>query len=309
MPEYFGIDTSNYTTSVAIYNSETNTVEQFKKLLPVKKGELGIRQSDALFHHVKQMPEVILKLFEGKRDITSVGVSVRPRNCDGSYMPCFLAGESYADSISAISKCSVHKTSHQVGHILATLFSCNRFEYIKSPFVAFHVSGGTTDCLYVEPDDKDIIRISLISSSLDLKAGQAVDRVGLMLGLTFPCGKQLEELAIKSSKKFKIKPTMKDMNCCLSGLENKCRNMLDKKETKEDIARFCLEYISVTIEEMTKHTLSKYGELPLVYAGGVMSNLIIRQNIKRKFNCEFAEPEYSCDNATGVAIYAYLKEI
>ena len=308
MPEYFGIDTSNYTTSVAIYNSETNSVEQYKKLLPVKKGELGIRQSDALFHHVKQLPDVISQLFVNRHDILAVGVSVRPRNCDGSYMPCFLAGESYADSISAISKCSVYKTSHQVGHILAALYSCNKLEYIKKPFIAFHVSGGTTDCLYVEPDNNDIIKISMISSSLDLKAGQAVDRVGLMLGLTFPCGKQLEELAIKSDKKFKIKPTMKNMNCCLSGIENKCRDMLDQKESDEDIARFCLEYISTTIEEMTKRALLKYGELPLVYAGGVMSNSIIRQNIKSKFNCEFAEPEYSCDNATGVAVYAYLKE-
>ncbi len=132
--------------------------------------------------------------------------------------------------------------------------------------------------------------------------------ISFIVGLTFPCGKHLEELAIKSSKKFIIKPTIKDMNCCLSGLENKCRDMLDKKESNEDIARFCLEYISVSIEEMTKRALSKYGELPLVYAGGVMSNSIIRQNIKSKFNCEFAEPEYSCDNATGVAVYAYLKE-
>lgn len=308
MPKYFGIDTSNYTTSVAIYNSDINTVMQYKMLLLVKKGELGIRQSDALFNHVKQLPEVISNLFEEKHDINSVGVSVRPRNCDGSYMPCFLAGESFADSLGAINNIAVHKTSHQVGHILAALFSCNKFEFIDKPFIAFHVSGGTTDCLFVEPDDKEIIKISMISSSLDLKAGQAVDRVGLMLGLIFPCGKQLEEIALKSEKKYKIKPTMKDMNCCLSGLENMCRKMLDDNEMHEDIARFCLEYISATIEEMTKRALSKYGDLPLVYAGGVMSNSIIRDNIKSKFNCEFAEPEFSCDNATGVAIYAYLKE-
>lgn len=308
MPEYLGIDTSNYTTSVALYDSDTNKVRQFKKLLPVKQGELGIRQSDAVFHHVKQLPDVVSGLFDNRADIKAIGVSTRPRNFDGSYMPCFLVGESFSKSISSILKCNVHTTSHQVGHILAALYSCDKLNLVKEPFIAFHVSGGTTDCLLVEPDENEIIKISNISSSLDLKAGQAVDRVGVMLGLAFPCGKELEKLALKSDKEYKIKPSMKGLDCSLSGVENKCRNMFENGEAREDIASFCLEYISVTIEEMTKQAILKYCELPLIYAGGVMSNSIIRKNITRKFNAAFAEPEFSCDNATGVAIYAYLKE-
>lgn len=308
MPEYLGIDTSNYTTSVALYDSVTNKVKQFKKLLPVKQGELGIRQSDAVFHHVKQLPDVVSGLFDNRADIKAIGVSTRPRNCDGSYMPCFLVGESFSKSISSILKCKVNTTSHQVGHILAALYSCDKLYLVKEPFIAFHVSGGTTDCLLVEPDENEIIKISNISSSLDLKAGQAVDRVGVMLGLAFPCGKELEKLALKSKREYKIKPSMKGLDCSLSGVENKCRNMFEKEEAREDIARFCLEYISVTIEEMTKQAILNYGELPLIYAGGVMSNSIIKNNITSKFNASFAEPEFSCDNATGVAIYAYLKE-
>lgn len=308
MPEYLGIDTSNYTTSVALYDSVTNKVKQFKKLLPVKQGELGIRQSDAVFHHVKQLPDVVSGLFDNRADIKAIGVSTRPRNFDGSYMPCFLVGESFSKSISSILKCNVHTTSHQVGHILAALYSCDKLNLVKEPFIAFHVSGGTTDCLLVEPDENEIIKISNISSSLDLKAGQAVDRVGVMLGLAFPCGKELEKLALKSKREYKIKPSMKGLDCSLSGVENKCRNMFEKEEAREDIARFCLEYISVTIEEMTKQAILNYGELPLIYAGGVMSNSIIKNNITSKFNASFAEPEFSCDNATGVAIYAYLKE-
>lgn len=308
MPKYLGIDTSNYTTSVALYDSISNTVIQKKMLLPVKAGELGIRQSDAVFHHVKQLPLVISELFEEKTKVDAIGVSTRPRNADGSYMPCFLAGESFANSLGSINNIPVISTSHQVGHVLAALYSCEKLKFIKNTFIAFHVSGGTTDCVLVKPDDDEIIKIESISSSLDLKAGQAIDRVGVMLGLQFPCGKDLEKLALKSDKVFKIKPSMKDLNCSLSGIENKCKQMFLQNESEEDIALYCISYICETVDEMTKRALNELGNLPVVYAGGVMSNTIINRTLSEKYNAYFAKPEFSCDNATGVAIYAVLKE-
>ncbi len=303
-----GIDTSNYTTSTALYDTETGLITQSKRLLPVKKGELGLRQSDAVFHHTKQLSTMMTKLFEKTTEIPdAIGVSVRPRNVDGSYMPCFLCGEGLAESIAAVNKIPVYKTSHQVGHILAALYSSDKLELVNQPFIAFHVSGGTTDCLFVEPDKDEIIKITETGTSLDLKAGQAVDRVGLMLGLDFPCGIQLEKLAEKSNKKYKIKPTLKDGNCCLSGIENKCRKMFDDGESKEDIAMFCLQYINSSISSMTQYALDKFGNLPILFAGGVMSNKIIRRQIESKFNSYFAEPAFSCDNAAGTAVYAALK--
>ena len=306
---YLGIDTSNYTTSLALYNSEDDSVIQSKKLLPVKSGQLGLRQSDALFHHTKQLPELFEELFkESAERIKAVGVSVKPRNTEGSYMPCFLAGESVATAISSANGIPLYKTSHQVGHILAALYSADKLELIKSPFIAFHVSGGTTDCLYVEPDDNEIIKITEAGTSLDLKAGQAVDRVGLMMGLTFPCGKELERLALMSDKDYKIKPTLKDGNCCLSGIENKCRKMLDDGEEKCNVAKFCLDSIYSAVSAMTEYALSEYGNLPIIYAGGVMSNMIIQNKLGEKFNAFFAEPDYSCDNASGIALFAKIME-
>ena len=303
-----GIDTSNYTTSTALYNTETNQIIQSKKLLPVKKGELGLRQSDAVFHHTKQLPMMMTKLFEDTDEIPeAIGVSVRPRNIDGSYMPCFLCGEGLAEALSAVNNIPVYKTSHQVGHILAALYSSDKLELVNEPFIAFHVSGGTTDCLLVEPDSENVINITEVGTSLDLKAGQAVDRVGLMLGLAFPCGGQLEKLAEKSEKKYKIKPTLKDGNCCLSGVENKCGKMLADGEKHEDIAMFCLQYIYSSISGMTQCALDKFGNLPVLFAGGVMSNKIIRRQLENKFNSYFAEPAFSCDNAAGTAVYAALK--
>ncbi len=308
MPYYLGIDTSNYTTSVAVYNSESGEIVQSKKLLPVKEGELGLRQSDAVFHHVKQLPEILHNLTCSFQSIKSVGVSVKPRWYEGSYMPCFLVGEAVAESVAKFSNCALYKTSHQVGHILAALYSCNKLNFIKQPFLAFHVSGGTTDCLLVKPSESEVISCEEIATSLDLKAGQLIDRVGLMLGLKFPCGKQLEELASKSVAEFKIKSTVKDGCCCLSGVQNKCEKMFKSGEIAEDIALFTLKSIESAIFEMSKSAISKYGAMPIVYAGGVMSNKLIRTCLQNSFEAYFADPEFSCDNASGLAIFASVKD-
>lgn len=310
MPEFIGIDTSNYTTSAAVFVSEEKRIYHSKKLLPVKEGELGLRQSDAVFHHTKQLPEIIEKLFDRNnfRNIAAISASARPRNTEGSYMPCFLCGEGIARSFSAINNIPFFLTSHQIGHILAALYSADKLELINEPFIAFHVSGGTTDCLLCEPDRDDILKITELGTSLDLKAGQAVDRVGVMLGLKFPCGAELENLALKSDKKYNVKPVLKGNSCCLSGLENQCRTMLEKGISAENTALYCLEYIAQTIILMTETAVKKYGELPLVFAGGVMSDDIIRSKIISRYkNAYFAAPEFSCDNAAGIAIYGYLK--
>ena len=310
MPEFLGIDTSNYTTSAAVYVSEEKKLYQCKKLLPVKEGELGLRQSDAVFHHTKQLPDMIEQLFSenslGMPEV--VTASVRPRSIDGSYMPCFLCGEGFARSYAAVTGARLYSTSHQVGHILAALYSADRLELVKERFIAFHVSGGTTDCLLCEPDADNIMKITEVGTSLDLKAGQAVDRTGLMLGLQFPCGAELEKLAVNADKSFKVRPVLKDGSCCLSGVENKCASMLKNGEKPENIARYCLDFIAETIIAMTVHAADRFGELPLVFAGGVMSDVIIRDRIISRFpSASFAEPQYSCDNAAGVAIYGYLK--
>lgn len=304
-----GIDTSNYTTSAALYNTESGGISQSKLLLPVKKGELGLRQSDAVFHHTKQLPIVMKKLFDGQDSVPeAIGVSVRPRNVDGSYMPCFLCGEGFADSVSAMSGIPVYKTSHQIGHIFAALYSAGKLDFADREFIAFHVSGGTTDCLLVKPDKENILSVTEIGTSLDLKAGQAVDRTGVMLGLDFPCGKQLEALAEKSDKQYKIKPVIREGSCSLSGVENKCKKMLADGEATEDIAQYCLQYILAAISGMARYALEIRGNLPMVFAGGVMSNKFIRSQLEKEFDAYFAEPEFSCDNGAGTAIFAALKE-
>lgn len=305
MSAFLGIDTSNYTTSAALFDSEANTIIQSKKLLPVKAGELGLRQSDAVFAHVKQLGDMVQNVFaEYGGKITAIGVSTRPRDIDGSYMPCFLVGEMAANCLGAALKVPVLPFAHQQGHVAAALYSAGRLDLFRERFIAFHLSGGTTEALLVEPSAERIIRCTKIGGSMDLKAGQAVDRIGVMLGLSFPAGKYLEKLALKSDRKFKIKPVMKGTECCLSGIENKCRKMLENGEKPEDIALFCLKSVEAALCGMTDAMLSEYGKLPLVYAGGVMSNCIIRNTIENKYGGIFAKPEFSSDNAAGIAVLA-----
>ena len=301
---YLGFDTSNYTTSVAVYDGVE--IKQAKKVLCVKSGEKGLRQSDAVFQHTVNMPSLLNSL--ELNNISAVGVSTRPRNIEGSYMPCFLVGVNTANAVSKAAGVPMYETSHQVGHILASLYSVNRLDLINEQFIAFHLSGGTTEALLVKPDESEIISAEIIAQSLDLKAGQAVDRTGVMLGLDFPCGKQLDLLSRECEQNFKIKPSMKGLDCSLSGVENKARTMLESGASKQEIAKFTLTYISQTICEMLRRIKREYGELPVVFSGGVASNSLLRQYVNNEFNAYFAQSEFSLDNAAGCAVYAYLKE-
>lgn len=306
---YLGIDTSNYTSSCAVYDSAEDVFYSEKQLLPVSDGQLGLRQSDAVFHHVRNLPVLLSGLCEKYSDnIKGVGCSVSPRDAEDSYMPCFSVGCGFADVLSASFKSHKYSFSHQAGHIAAALWSAGRTDLVDKEFIAFHVSGGTTDVLHVKPDNDKIFSVDMCASSLDLKAGQAVDRVGVMLGLGFPAGAELDKLSLKSEKEYKIKPFMKDGSCSFSGVENKCSQMLRNGEKPEDIAKYCISYIYAAIKAMTESAVAQFGDLPLIYAGGVMSNTYIKKRITSEFSGHFAAPYYSSDNACGVAYLTYLKE-
>ncbi len=307
---FLGIDTSNYTTSVALY-SENGEVLQQKKLLPVKEGEIGLRQSDAVFHHTSQLHEIYADLIKkiNPAEIKAVGASVKPRPLEGSYMPCFNVGANTAKVISATLNIPFYEFSHQEGHIAAAIYSAKAERLFNERFIAFHVSGGTTEALLCEPYDFGF-KLDIVANTLDLNAGQAIDRTGVMLGLEFPCGKELEALALKYDGELKVKkPTLKGGNCCLSGIENICKSLYKNNSSKEYISAYCLKYIENTLCEMTDKLLDKYGSLPLIYAGGVMSNSIIKESFKTKYNAYFASPEYSADNAAGVAYLTYRKAV
>lgn len=307
MSKFLGIDTSNYTTSVCLYDDVTDTVVQKRKLLPVSKGELGLRQSDAVFHHTQQLPILIEEIFNecycDVADIKAIGASFTPRKMQGSYMPCFTVGSGVARILSATLNIPLYELSHQQGHIAAALYSTKQLDLLNKRFLAFHVSGGTTDALLVNDEmADDVLPVKLVGKTLDLNAGQLVDRVGLMLSCSFPCGKELEQLALRCDRVVKAKPTVKSTDCCLSGVENICKKAIDNGEDNTYVSALCLKYIEESLYKMTVNILEIYGDMPVVFAGGVMSNSIIRNNLTSKLSCTFCEPQYSTDNACGIAV-------
>ena len=307
MSKFLGIDTSNYTTSVCLYDNVTDTVVQKRKLLPVSKGELGLRQSDAVYHHTQQLPILIEELFNecdcDVADIKAIGASFTPRKMQGSYMPCFTVGSGVARILSATLHIPLYELSHQQGHIAAALYSTKQLDLLNKRFLAFHVSGGTTDALLVNDEmADDVLPVKLVGKTLDLNAGQLVDRVGLMLSCSFPCGKELEQLALRCDRVVKAKPTVKSTDCCLSGVENICKKAIDNGEDYTYVSALCLKYIEESLYKMTVNILEIYGDMPVVFAGGVMSNSIIRNNLTSKLSCTFCEPQYSTDNACGIAV-------
>ncbi len=309
MSFYIGLDTSNYTTSAAAFDAATGALWQVKQLLPVKAGALGLRQSDAVFHHVKQLPLLVEQLFSevGTVQAEAFGVSDRPMESDGSYMPCFLAGEGTARALAAAAGKPLYRFTHQQGHVMAALYGAEKLPLRYKPFLAFHVSGGTTEALLVKPHDETVISCTSVARSLDLKAGQLIDRVGGLLGLPFPAGPALDKLSQNSDAIRLPKPSMEDACCHLSGVENQCRRMLSDGAEPAAVARFCLLSIESAVVHMTERLLAQHGDLPVVYAGGVMSNTLLRAALKERFNGIFAPPAYSADNAAGIAVLTALR--
>lgn len=296
-----GIDTSNYTTSIAFFDGTGG--ENCSKLLPVKSGELGLRQSDAVFAHIKSLPELSGRLFSHvQEEIRAVGVSTRPRAVEGSYMPCFLVGLSHATLLSNALHVPLVEVSHQQGHVAASLWSAGHLELMDEPHLAWHLSGGTTELLLVEPEGK-LVKCTKIGGTTDISAGQLIDRTGQLLGLPFPSGKHLDALSREAAGKdfFRVKCT--DMTFSFSGMQNKVQQHFEANGDPAETAAYALRCVAYGVFHATQQALKAYPGLPVVFSGGVASNTLLRQ-VLEPLNPIFAQPQYSTDNAMGVAVLA-----
>ncbi len=304
-----GVDTSNYTTSLSLI-CDGLVLANVRRLLPVKSGEKGLRQSDAVFLHTKALPDLSKELFSRfdfeEGEIEAVGVSTKPRDEEGSYMPCFLAGVSFASAISYSHNIPLYEFSHQAGHIASAVYSCGKDEeyFTSKPFISFHISGGTTEALLTEFYESTY-SCKIIGGTKDASCGQMIDRSGVMMGLDFPCGKALDELSKGSKKTLDIKTNEKDGYFSMSGLQNKAEKYFSEGEAKEDIALFLFRSIARSIKKSTESLRKTYGNLPVLYAGGVMANSYIRKELSCLDKVFFASSDLSSDNAVGIGLLAY----
>ena len=301
-----GIDTSNYTTSIALFDGE-NIISK-RQLLPVKEGNRGLRQSDALFHHVKQLPMLFEQINFDDKKIDAVSVSVSPRNAEGSYMPVFLAGENFGRSIASVLNVPLYSFSHQEGHIMSGLYSADASNLLNKPFISVHLSGGTTEILYTCYNNNRF-DTKIIGKTLDISVGQLIDRVGVDLGFGFPCGKEVDAMSLKSENPVILPVSVKNGDINFSGAETKCKDFY-KTSDKSDICKGVLLCIAKSLTKSINHCLSQYKADSVLFVGGVASNTLLRDYLKENIHADsiFASKDLSTDNAVGTAILGYLKK-
>lgn len=297
-----GIDTSNYTTSIAWFDGTQG--QNCSRLLPVQEGQLGLRQSDAVFSHIKSLPELSGRLFSHMPQgaIQAVGVSTRPRAVEGSYMPCFLVGYSHAQLLSQALGVPLIEVSHQQGHVAAALWSAEHMELMDRPHLAWHLSGGTTELLLVEPEGKNVA-CRKIGGTMDISAGQLIDRTGQLLGLPFPSGKHLDTLSQQAADKQTFRVKCRECYFSLSGVQNKVQQYHAQCQDPAETSAYALRCVSSAVIQASKQAMEQFPGLPIVFSGGVASNSLLRKKLE-PLSPIFAPPQYSTDNAMGVAVLA-----
>lgn len=300
---YIGIDTSCYTTSAAACTPDGRVLCAQRKLLPVKAGGRGLRQSEAVFAHIKQLPDVLEGVFsalDGAR-VAAVCASAKPRDADDSYMPVFLAGLSHAKALSSALRVPMYETSHQRGHVRAAMIGND----CPARFVALHLSGGTTETLLKDGD-----ALALLGGGKDLHAGQLVDRLGVKMGLPFPAGPYMEQLAraCQAPAQGLLPVSIQDGWCSFSGAETKALALMDTL-SKPSLALEVYDLLARSVLRLLTAACEKaHADFALV-SGGVASSLLLREMLARRLEktkspltvC-FGRPEYSGDNAVGVAL-------
>lgn len=314
MTYYLGIDTSAYTTSLALVDEKGQIFADERLILQVEQGKRGLRQSEALFLHTKNLPELVERLGPGLvKNVQGIAVSAYPRPVEGSYMPVFLAGEGAARTLAAALKVPLFRVSHQEGHVRAGMLGNPDLKQAND-LLAVHFSGGTSEILKIRPGNGGhCYDIEMTMAGRDIHAGQLVDRVGVALGLPFPAGRDLERLALQSDGKrtIKLPASVSEHGFSFSGVETRAMQYIREGIPPEDIALATMRVIANTLEKALIRECQRYNIGQVLLVGGVMANSIIKKRLKSRLEHRavgiklfFAEPNLSSDNAVGVALLA-----
>ncbi|GAB6173888.1 O-sialoglycoprotein endopeptidase [Paradesulfitobacterium aromaticivorans] len=333
---FLGIDTSAYTTSLAVVN-EHGLIWEARRVLDVPQGETGLAQSAAFFQHVQNLPQLVQTIpSELWQDLGGVGVSMKPRPQEGSYMPVFTAGYAVAAGIASARGVTLFETTHQEGHVAAGIYSCDLSSNLRegtsssqgtflnssvpvvvddpnfSKILAVHISGGTTELLLVEKESPGSFKIKILGGTTDLHAGQFVDRVGVLLGLPFPAGPALEKLAqqARPGAESLLPSSVQGFDVSFSGVETAARRLLEQGTPPADVARAVEGCVARTISKLILEGIESTGIREVLIVGGVAANRYLREEIERrltktggkKASLYWAKPDWSRDNAIGVVL-------
>ncbi|MBR4710644.1 MAG: O-sialoglycoprotein endopeptidase [Clostridia bacterium] len=306
-----GLDTSCYTTSCAAVTTDGDIIASCRRLLPVPMGQRGLRQSEAVFHHVRQLPELMEELGQSLRGlrVAAVCASRTPRDDPESYMPVFHVGDAQARALAAILGVPCFSSTHQRGHIAAARVDSGADD---GDLLAVHLSGGTTEILSLRGDT-----LELMGGTADLHAGQLVDRAGVAMGLPFPAGPELEKLAAAGTSRALLPVSMErgQLLAHLSGAETQVQRWIAGNAMPgEDIAREIYDFLARTVSRLVLGAHRATGIGQALIAGGVASSALLREMITARMSRQapglklcFGKPEYSGDNAVGAALIGARK--
>ena len=301
-----GIDTSCYTTSVAAAGND-GVICSHRRLLPVQQGARGLRQSEAVFAHIRQLPELFenaMKSLDGQQ-VNALCVSSRPRDDEASYMPVFQTGLAFARVTAAALGVPLLETTHQRGHVRAALQDSG---LTACRYLALHLSGGTTEVLLMNGQE-----LTLLSGTRDLHAGQFIDRVGVAMGLPFPAGPYLEKLALEGSAHSLLPVSMEGGDCHFSGAEARAMQWIEAGEMAQaDIAAEAFSLVARTVLRLLAAAREQTGVADALLTGGVASSQLFRDlvceiNRKRRLGLRlyFGQRQFAGDNAAGVALIGH----
>ncbi len=294
---------------MAVADDDGKIILEKRKMLTVKKGARGLRQSEGFFQHVINLPELLERISDtiDIQEIGCIAVSTRPRNQEGSYMPVFTAGEKFAKTLSLTLEIPVFTTTHQDGHLMASAYGSN-FNY-ELDHISVHLSGGTSEILKSSWRNiqDGLFKIEIIGGTLDLAAGQLIDRLGVPLGFDFPCGKAMDIAVNRSEKELYFPVSTKGTWFNLSGSELYGKKYIEAEEHASDVSKGLFLTLAKTLEKCLKSASEETGLKNILMAGGVSSSEYIQQYLRKKLKnsdmkIHFSGPEYSTDNAIGVAI-------
>ncbi|MDD1620744.1 MAG: tRNA (adenosine(37)-N6)-threonylcarbamoyltransferase complex transferase subunit TsaD [Methylococcaceae bacterium] len=301
-----GIESSCDETAVAIYHTEQGLISHILYSQASTHSEYGgVVPELASRDHIRKLVPLIRQTLHdsglSSSDINGIAYTAGP-----GLMGALLVGAATARSLAWTWQIPAIAVHHMEGHLLAPMLEENPPQF---PFVALLISGGHTLLIEVS----GIGQYRLLGESLDDAAGEAFDKTAKMLGLPYPGGPRLAELAEQGRERFKFPRPMTDrpgLDFSFSGLKtftlNTINNSEQTQQDKADVAFAFQQAMAETLGIKCKRALQQTGLKTLIVAGGVSANRAIRTSLmnlahEQGAQVYFPRPEFCTDNGAMIA--------
>lgn len=273
----------------------------------------GVVPEVASRHHIEQVTfcinDALKEAGVGYDDLSAVAVTYGP-----GLVGALLVGVAAAKVVAFAHHLPLIPVNHMAGHIYAARF----VDEIKFPALALLVSGGHTELVYLPEANK----FEIIGETRDDAAGEAYDKIGRVMGITYPAGKEIDELAHQGKDTFHFPRAMEqedNYDFSFSGLKSAFINtvhhahQIGESLDKADLAASFQSSVVEVLVEKTKRALHEFPVKQLILAGGVAANKGLRTDLEAMMNKDYPQiqllkaPLKLCgDNAAMIGAAGYV---